>query len=487
MKINPLLLADFYKISHVFQYPVGTTLVYSNLTPRKSRIDGIDKMVFFGLQYFMKEYLIKQFNENFFALSEDDAISSYLECVEAGLGKGCITVDHIKSLHKLQYLPIKIKAIPEGRSVKMGVPVLTIVNTLPEFYWLPNFFETILSTTVWQACTSATLAKEYKRIFDKYALETTGTTEGTQWQGHDFSMRGMSSLESACLSGAGHLLSFTGTDTIPTLKFLQTYYGADLSNELVGASVPATEHSVMCAGGQNGEVELIKRLINEIYPSGIVSIVSDSWNLWDVIGKYAVVLKDKIMERDGKVVFRPDSGLPEDILCGDACKSHGDPASFGVIKLLYDIFGGTVNEKGYKVLDSHVGAIYGDSITIERATTICERLKVMGFASTNWVAGIGSFTYQYNTRDTFSTAMKATYVEINGIGKEIFKKPITDNGTKFSAKGLLKVSEQNGEYSLTDCVTLADENESCLEVVFEDGKLVKEYSLSQIRSNIKKD
>lgn len=486
MTINPLLLCDFYKVGHILQYPAGTTLVYSNLTARKSRIEGIDKMVFFGLQYFIKEYLIRRFNEDFFQLSEDEAVSSYLEAVEAGLGKDCIATSHIRTLHQLQYLPIKIKAIPEGRSVKMGVPVLTIVNTLPEFYWIPNFLETILSATVWQACTSATIAKEYKRIFDAFAMDTVGNTEFTQWQGHDFSMRGMSSFETSCLSAGGHLLSFTGTDTVPALKWLQKYYNADLVNDLIGASIPATEHSVMCAGGPENEIETIRRLIEDVYPSGGVSIVSDSWNLWDVVCKYAVILKKKILAREGKLVFRPDSGIPEDILCGDKTLSHGNPASIGVIALLYDIFGGEVNDKGYKVLNPKVGAIYGDSITIPRATEICQRLKDMGFASTNWVAGIGSFTYQYNTRDTFSTAMKATYVEIEGKGKEIFKKPITDSGMKFSAKGLLKVTEVEGEYILQDQVSKEEEEQSCLEVVFENGVLVKEYSLVEIRQNIRK-
>lgn len=483
MKINPMLLCDYYKVGHVFQYPEKTTLVYSNLTPRKSRIEGVDKMVFFGLQYFIKEYLIRRFNEDFFQLPEREVVDSYLQLVESGLGKGCISIDHIRNLHQLGYLPIKIKAIPEGRSVRMGIPVLTIVNTLPEFFWIPNFLETILSTTVWQACTSATIANEYRKLFEGYALQTTGTIEGVQWQGHDFSMRGMSSLETACLSGAGHLLSFTGTDSIPAIKFLQDYYYAE---GLIGASVPATEHSVMCAGGQEDELGTFRRLINDIYPTGIVSIVSDSWNLWDVLTKYAVVLRGNILGRDGKVVFRPDSGIPEDILCGDKDKVHGDPAGMGVIPILFDVFGGGTNTEGYRTLDSHVGAIYGDSITLERAKEICERLMKMGYASTNWVAGIGSFTYQYNTRDTFSTAMKATYVEIDGIGKEIFKKPVTDNGTKFSAKGLLKVTEENGEYKLQDCVSWQEESESCLEVVFENGFLTKQYSLEEIRANIRK-
>ena len=486
LNINPLLLADFYKTGHYKQYPSGTTKVYANLTPRKSRIEGVDEMIFFGLQYFIKEYLIENFNRNFFDVPEDEVISSYMEIVNHGLGVGAISESHIRALHKLGFLPILIKALPEGSRVHMQVPVLTISNTHDEFYWVPNFLETILSTSIWQGCTSATIADQYKRIFDNWAIKTTGDTSFSQWQGHDFSMRGMSSLESACISGAGHLLSFTGTDTIPAIKFLQQYYGADIKNELIGGSVAATEHSVMCAGTKENEILTFKSLITKVYPSGIVSIVSDTWNLWDVITKYTVVLKEDIIARDGKVVFRPDSGDPADIICGNPNVDHNNPAYFGVVALLWDIFGGTINERGYKVLNPKVGCIYGDSITLARAEDICARLEANGFASTNWVAGIGSYTYQYNTRDTFGIAMKATYIEGNGDHREIFKDPITDDGTKKSARGLLQVyKNEEGAYILKDRCTKAEERSGCMEPVFLDGSLVKELTLSQIRENVK--
>ena len=299
-------------------------------------------------------------------------------------------------------------------------------------------------------------------------------------------MRGMSSLESAYLSGAGHLLSFTGTDTIPAIKFLQQYYNADLSKEIVGGSVAATEHSVMCAGSKENEIQTFRRLIKEVYPTGIVSIVSDTWNLWDVLTKFTVVLKEDILSRDGKVVFRPDSGDPADIICGNPNVDNNNPAFFGVVELLWDIFGGTINEKGYKVLNPKVGCIYGDSITLERAADICHRLTVKGFSSTNWVAGIGSYTYQYNTRDTFGIAMKATYIEVNGECREIFKSPITDDGTKKSAKGLLQVFKRmDGQYSLKDQCSKEEEGQGELQVVFKNGVIVKEWSLSEIRENIK--
>jgi len=481
MKINPFLLTDFYKVGHPFQYPKGTTLVYSNLTPRKSRLDGVDEMTFFGLQYFIKEYLIAYFNENFFEQPKEKLMKEYKRRVTTSLGGDLPTYEHIEKLHDLGYLPIEIKALPEGKSVKMKVPVITIVNTLPEYFWLTNFVESLISAILWQPCTSATVAKEYRKILNGFAEKTGMPKEFVQWQGHDFSFRGMSSLESAVLSGMGHLLSFTGTDTIPAIDALEYYYRANADTELIGGSVPATEHSVMCSGSKDGEIETFKRLITEVYPSGIVSIVSDTWDLWKVCTEYLSELKETILARDGKVVIRPDSGDPVDIICGNP-NGRTENERKGVVELLWDVFGGTETEKGYKLLDSHIGAIYGDSITRQRATEICQRLMDKGFAS-QVVFGIGSFTYQYNTRDTFGIAMKATYIEIGDKSREIFKKPITDDGTKISATGLLCVVKENNEYKLLDRVDWEKESQSELKTVFKDGKLIKEFSLAEIRTN----
>jgi len=482
MKTNPFLLTDFYKIGHPFQYPKGTTLVYSNLTPRKSRLDGVEEMTFFGLQYFIKEYLITYFNENFFEQPIEKLMKEYKRRVITSLGGDLPTYEHIEKLHDLGYLPIEIKALPEGKSVKMKVPVLTIVNTLPEFFWLTNFVESIISAILWQPCTSATVAKEYRKILNGFAEKTGMPKEFVQWQGHDFSFRGMSSLESAVLSGMGHLLSFTGTDTIPAIDALEKYYNANSDEELIGGSVPATEHSVMCSGSKDGEIETFKRLITEVYPNGIVSIVSDTWDLWKVCTEYLTELKEIILARDGKVVIRPDSGDPVEIICGNPNGATENERK-GVVELLWDVFGGTETEKGYKLLDSHIGAIYGDSITRQRATEICQRLMDKGFAS-QVVFGVGSFTYQYNTRDTFGIAMKATYIEIGDEAREIFKKPITDDGTKISATGLLCVVKENDEYKLIDKCDWEKESQSELKTVFKDGKLVKEFTLAEIRTNV---
>jgi nicotinamide phosphoribosyltransferase len=482
MKTNPFLLTDYYKVGHVFQYPHNTSLVYSNLTPRKSRSEDIDSMVFFGLQYFMKHYLVGYFNENFFQQPKEKVMAEYKRRINTSLGVGLPTYEHLEKLHDLGYLPLEIKALPEGSTVPMRVPCITMVNTLPEFYWLTNFFETILSASIWQPCTSATIAHEYRRLLNKYAEETGMPAEFVQWQGHDFSFRGMSSLESAVLSGMGHLLSFTGTDTIPAIDALETYYNANAEQELIGGSVAATEHSVMCSGSKDGELETFKRLITEIYPEGIVSIVSDTWDLWKVCTEYLTALKETVLARNGKVVIRPDSGDPVKIICGNP-EGKTEEERKGVVELLWEVFDGSITDKGYKLLDPHIGAIYGDSITIERAHAICEGLKQKGFACQT-VFGIGSYTYQYNTRDTFGMAMKATYVEVDGEGREIFKDPITDDGTKKSATGLLQVKEENGHYVLYDKVSWEQEKDSALATVFKDGKITKEFSLKEIRDRL---
>ena len=292
----------------------------------------------------------------------------------------------------------------------------------------------------------------------------------------------MPGLEAAMTSGAGHLLSFTGTDTIPAIPFLEFFYGADVTKELVGGSVPATEHSVMCAGGKDNELQTIERLLR-IYKTGILSVVSDTWNLWDLITKLLPQVKEQIMGRDGKLVIRPDSGDPVKIICGDP-DGKTEEERKGVVELLWDIFGGAVNEKGFKVLDSHIGAIYGDSITLARAKAICEGLMAKGFAA-QVVFGIGSYTYCYNTRDTLGLAMKATYVQIAGEKLAIFKDPITDDGLKKSNVGLMQVyKDVNGEYAVKDNCTPEEEAGGELQVIFENGKLVKFQTLAEIRARL---
>lgn len=486
------LLCDFYKISHRESYPPGTETVYSTWTPRETRIMGIDHVVSFGLQGFIYEYLVGYFKEHFFDRHEYEIIDEYTRFITNTLGIQEVDVGHIVALHRLGYLPLKIKALPEGTLVPIRVPMATVENTDPRFFWLTNYIETLWSAECWHPATSATIAYEYRNLLNEWARKTAGDTAGVEFQAHDFSIRGMTSLASAAKSGAGHLLSFVGTDNIPAIAYLEAYYHANIEKELVGTSIPATEHSVMCAYGQD-ELASFKHLITEVYPIGLVSIVSDTWDLWKVLAEVIPVLKDDIMGRDGKVVIRPDSGDPADIICGTfphqlpPDPSVGAPHR-GVIETLWNTFGGTVNAQGYKVLDPHIGAIYGDSITLGRADDICRRLEAKGFATTNVVFGVGSYTYQYVTRDTFGFAMKSTWVKINGVGVPIFKDPKTDNGVKKSLKGRVAVVYDDVIEDLMVIDGLNYESDhiegDLLDVVFEDG-LVFPDTLERIRSRLR--
>lgn len=528
MKINPLTQTDFYKFGHRLQFPKGTTMVYSNFTPRSNNHsnlpDNNDHIVFFGLQFYIKEFLQETWNDGFFNQPKEKVIKEYKRRCDNSLGKDSIATDHFEALHDLGYLPIEINALPEGSRVSIKTPCLTIHNTHPEFFWLTNYLETSLSAYLWKMCTSATTAKWYKDLFTEYALKTVGEASFVPFQGHDFSMRGMSGVQDASMSGAAHLVSFAGTDTVPAIDLLENYYSADSDKELVGCSVPASEHAVMCAGSKDTEFDTYKRFITELYPNGIVSLVSDTWDFFGVLTDILPKLKDDIMKRDGKVVIRPDSGDPANIICGYTVvddllgigaytplhdtlvlkdgvyhtveivfedESHKytkvltpttitEAQAKGSIQCLWDTFGGTITDKGYKQLDSHIGLIYGDSITPTIARDIMQRLEAKGFASTNVVLGIGSYTYQYTTRDTYGFAMKATYVVVNGEGREIFKDPKTDSGVKKSAKGLLKVV--NGV--LIDQIPLEDIHTGDLKTVFRDGQLLIDQNLSAIRSRL---
>ena len=499
------VLCDFYKVSHMAQYPENTEVVYSTWTPRDSMLENIKEVVAFGFQGFLKHYT-EYFEENFFSRDVEDVVHEFKRYMEFALGQKNPKTSHIRELHELGYLPIKVRAVPEGLSVPVRIPMLTIENTDYRFFWITNYLETLMSASLWQPSTSATIAKRYRNILDKFALETTGSTEGVQFQGHDFSMRGMGGLEAAAQSGAGHLLSFVGTDTIPAISYMEAYYNCDMEKYLIGTSVPASEHStatsniITIMNVQNvsrlkAEEIYLKKFITEIYPTGFASYVSDSYDLWGVVSKCLPALKDEIMNRDGRLVIRPDSGDPCKIICGDP-KSDNEYAKKGLIECLWDIFGGTVNEQGYKVLDSHIGALYGDAITIERCKTICEDLKAKKFASTNVVFGIGSYTYQYKTRDTFGFALKSTFVQVNGEPAPIYKDPATDTKKiKKSNIGMVTVVVDPESYSkdtpklmcIDNLVFDAEVEElenmyiPIMRTIYEDGELLVDDSLEKIR------
>jgi len=463
--INPLILCDSYKLGHMKQYPKGTTFVYSNFAARSfvhlnEKLPAeyqVKKMTWVGLTAVMNE--MKQiWKEGFFDQNIDSIVEEFAKFIAPFVGPSGFDMEAVRRLHTLGYLPLELRALPEGSRVQQGIPLFTISNTTEDEYWLVNFVESYLSSELWKACNSATIASVYRRILDDYCDETGGDKSLVDWQGHDFSMRGMSGYHDAAKSGMGHLVYFKGSDSLPSVEYINKHY-LD-TNLFIAGSVPATEHSVMCMGGKEDEIGTFKRLITETYPSGVVSIVSDTWDFWQVITEFAATLKEDILSRTpdslglAKVVFRPDTGNPVTIICGDRYADPGSPEHKGAVECLWDTFGGTVNEKGYKVLNPRVGLIYGDSITPERALEILKRLKKEGFASTNIVFGIGSFTYQYATRDTLGFAMKATYGIVNGEGRDIFKDPKTDSlKTKRSAKGRLMVTCKDDVFVLKDQLT----------------------------------
>lgn len=494
--LTPFEITDAYKLSHWLQYPSNVTHVYSNITPRHRtnfNPPGFspsmqDWFVVFGLQAFLIK-LRNLFEERFFNLVEDEAVGHYDDFYADFFNekpKPELSAK-VRALHREQCLPLEIRALPEGTIIEHGVPYCTIRNTKPGFEWLTNFVESWMSAEVWQPATSATTAMFYRIMCDSYANLTSDLDWFPAYQCHDFSFRGMPGLEAASASGAGHLLSFDGTDTCPARRWIKCYYPDDsLDYRVPGGSVPATEHSVMCAGGKEGELQTFERLLDE-YPTGILSVVSDTWNLWDVLTKILPTLKDRIMARDGKLVIRPDSGDPVKILLGDPDEVPGTPAYMGVVALLDKVFGSEVNSKGFKQLDSHIGVIYGDAITLDRQEEIFRGLKDMGYASTNVVLGVGSFTYQYVTRDTHGMAIKATCVTVQEgvISKHvpIFKDPITGASKKsrtgyigiFTGDSPIARNSDVKEFSTPVNLTQA------LEVVFYNGGIIRQ-SYAQVRN-----
>lgn len=484
--VAPLFQIDAYKLGHHDMYRASgnVTKVYSNFTNRKSRLEGVDKVVHFGLQAFIQKYLVDSFVP-FFDADRDEVCALYSERCAQILGGDAsdYNSEHIGKLHDMGYLPLSIHAVKEGTRVPFNVPSFTIENTHPDFFWLPNYIESLVSASVWHPSTTATIAYRLRELMNGFAEKTSDNLGAVAFQGHDFSFRGQASPESAAASGAGHLLSFSGSDSLISMDWVDDYYQGD--NGAYLGSVPATEHSVMSMGiALNGEKETFRRLL-DTYPKGILSIVSDTFDLWKVLTEFLPELKDEILAREGKLVIRPDSGKPVDILCGDASAPEGTPARKGVLELLWETFGGTVNSKGYRVLDEHIGAIYGDSINYESAKEICERMVSIGFDTTNVVLGIGSYVYQFVTRDTFNSAMKATYAEANGKSFDLFKNPVTGDGMKRSATGRLAVlKDAEGNLTLKERASDEDLAQSELQETWRDGKFIRYQSFADVRETL---
>ena len=609
-KINSLYLSDGYKVGHKAMLAPGTTKLYGTWIPRSTKHapKGITKIVSFGQQLVWK-WLHDEFEENFFFTEDRTTFAGNIPIIGGKVLKDDTNNKlkekalqfikdmslylgmeydgkHFEELWDLGYLPIKVKALPEGIETNPNIPHMTFVNTVDGFAWLTLYLETIVSALAWKPSTAATIAKLYRRQAEEWVKKTDPSNLGlVDFMCHDFSARGLDPM-SQYLIGLGHATSFKGSDTLPVIPAARYFYGVK-EDEMPIGSVNASEHSVSTTKIFTvGEQQMIGDWL-KIFSKGILSVVSDTFDLWKLITEYLPANKEAIMARDGKLVIRPDSGDPVDILCGVSRKykdlstyfpegdvlpeyfedslldevredtPHGEigvteyeniyivkgklykakihniswnrydkqyyfidmwekakitieelewkPSDKGVIELLWEIFGGTVNEQGYKVLDPHIGAIYGDSITPERQLEIYRRLAAKGFAATNIVLGIGSFTYQYNTRDTLGFAAKGAWFEVEeefwaspeslepGIRTKsynIYKDPITDDGTKKSLKGLLKVDyvndygQKNPEIKVFTEQTHLQESTGLLQLIYEDGKFYNQTSLTEIRKKL---
>lgn len=479
-KTNPMLLIDFYKAVHAEMLPKGITKSVSYFTPRMSRVKRWDEVVMFGLQGFIKTYLIEYFNENFFDLPTHEVLNDYERIMNATLGKNVYGLEKIERLHKLGYLPIEIKALPEGTKVPMHVPMFSIENTHEDFAWLPQSLESLISAEMWHPMIAATVGHTYREIVNKFYEMTCDDNDVRAKALGAFDFRGEECLDSAVKAGAGWCLSFLNTATVPTIPYLEANYNCDCTKEPVAFGSPSTEHSVMCSNyAIDGDEEtLIKRLLTEIYPNTSFSAVLDSYDYWNVVENILPKLKDEIMNHNGCLLVRGDSGDCVDVVTRTVFK-------------LWEEFGGTTNSKGYKVLDPHVKAIYGDSITVQRCEQIYDILEKNGFAASNVALGVGSFSFQCIeengvlkpfTRDTFSSCIKATYCEIDGKPYPIFKNP-KDGGFKKSQKGLCYVYKGfDGKLTYRDNFVSQDiPMNNLLETVFRDGKMTKEQTLQEIR------
>lgn len=489
-KINSLLLKDFYKAVHSEMLNPGMTKSVSYYTPRKSRVNRWPKVVNFGLQMFIKNWLIDEFNENFFNRPEDDVVAEYKRVLDNAMGKDIYDINKVRKLHKMGYLPIEIISIPEGIEVPMRCPIFGITNTHDEFAWLPQALESLISAEVWYPMITATVGHTYRQIVDKYYDLTCDDNIPHRRALGNFDFRGDMGVDAALKAAAGWLMSFVNTATVPAIPFMEQMYNCDCTKEEVGFGAVSTEHFVMCSNFavDGDERTFLKRLLTELYPNTSFSCVCDSYDYWNVVENILPSLKDEIMAHNGCFLVRGDSGDCVDVVTKTVFK-------------LWELFGGTVNTKGYKVLDPHVKALYGDSITVERAEKIYQILMDNGFAASNVSLGVGSFSMHCIeedgmlkpfTRDTFSSCIKACDAIINGKEYPIFKDPKTDretgDGFKKSQRGACRVFLKDGELTYEDGLTYEESlKNNIMQPVFRDGKLLVDYTIKQIRNQLNKN
>lgn len=454
------------------------------------------KVVFFGLQYYLQAHLMENAGETFFSVNRGKICDRYQRRLSNYFGPepaAVIGTQHISDLHDLGYLPLEFYAMPEGTLCEMRSAMFTSENTNDNFGWLPNYLESPESSYMFLPCTTATQAHFFREELDMWCELTGGDPGKVPFQGHDFSFRGIADPMAGAISGAAHLLSFLGSDTVPAISLLEDYYDAPTDGSyLVGASVPASEHSVICAGGEANELGTINHIL-DVVPTGIVSNVSDTWDYFNTINVFLRLpqVRSRIMERPGVYVVRPDSGDPINIICGDSNAPAGSPEHLGTLSILGDIFGWTENAQGYKILNPHIGVIYGDGMSNKITHDMLTRMRDQGWASTNVVFGVGSFRYQMVTRDTFGFAVKATDSVINGLEYMLEKDPKTDyvNGVsiKKSALGRMIILEDGTmvdgmNHEEWEAANAAGKNK--MQKVWADGNFVRRTNLQEVRQTL---
>lgn len=539
---NAILLSDSYKNTHYGFSPAGLSEIYSNGTPRFSHYfkqkypDFDNKYVQFGHQYMIS--VIHSMYESFFQKDKCIAIKEISDVLGPYLNE--TDYKRHEDLHDLGYLPIEIKSLPEGSIVNIGIPSFTIRNTHEKFSWITNYLETIISCELWKPMTVATVARQFHKLSVEFSNKTCDNDIHVNFQNHDFAFRGHSSLLSSAICGTAFLTHSVGTDNIPGVAFARAFYKGTES-KILALSVPASEHAVSTCNInledsvdlKHGEDLFLKKVLNEYYPTGLVSYVADTYDYWGFLTEILPNNKSLIMSREGKLVIRPDSGDPVHIVAGyricDITKNSDilddavviftennvaehyevllhngvyhkinfldefnedfslvpieEHEATGSIEILYKIFGGSTNSKGYKELDSHIGLIYGDGINYHRAKEIFSRLEEKGYASNNVVYGIGSYSLNLLSRDDLGFAIKATHSVVNGNNIPLCKDPKTDSSKK-SAKGYLKIVKDNDEYTLIDNVSFNETLSGELELIYKDGKFYNEVSIDTIRDRV---
>lgn len=485
MKTNPMLLIDFYKACHSDMLPKGITKSVSYMIPRGSRIPFIDKVVNFGIQGFIKNYLIDYFNEEFFSKPKTVVVESYDKTLKHSLGKGNYSTKKIEDLHDLGYLPIRIDAIKEGMLVDIKIPLFAVTNTHDNFAWLPQALESLISCSLYYPCTIATIAFEFRKLANKYIeLSCDDNVKASRLMG-DFSYRGHHSHESAVVGSSAWATSFLNSSNVATIPYLEYSYNCDNEKDDVIYGSVSTEHFVANSrfAVEGSERVFIKDMLLNLYPNSSFSMVLDSYDYWDIVKNVIPTLKEEVLNHNGTLLVRGDSGNTVEVITQTVFE-------------LWKTFGeyGHINSKNMKVLPKQIRAIYGDSITLESCEEIYKILVENGFSIENVVLGVGSYSMMcipYNgqhlpiTRDTFNFAIKSTYAEINGKPYSIFKAP-KEASFKKSNRGCISVFyDENGQMVLADDLTWEEacgDEENLLQPVFKDGQLVREQSLQEIRN-----